>query len=78
MKYLLDFFDLKRFKSGVGVPTLNRNEFHDEQIIDVDFELQTTFAEYVQKIDSAKSIIKTQLADLQELLDSKMDEYFGE
>lgn len=78
LKYLLDFFDLKRFKSGVGVPTLNRNEFHDEQIIDVDFELQTTFAEYVQKIDSAKSIIKTQLADLQELLDSKMDEYFGE
>lgn len=78
LKYLLDFFDLKRFKSGVGVPTLNRNEFHDEQIIDVDFELQNTFAKYVQKIDSAKSIIKTQLVDLQELLDSKMDEYFGE
>lgn len=41
-------------------------------------DLQNTFAEYVQKIDSAKSIIKTQLVDLQELLDSKMDEYFGE
>lgn len=41
-------------------------------------ELQNTFAKYVQKIDSAKLIIKTQLVDLQELLDSKMDEYFGE
>lgn len=41
-------------------------------------DLQNTFAEYVQKIDSTKSIIKTQLVDLQELLDSKMDEYFGE
>lgn len=78
LKYLLDFFDLKRFKSGVGVPTLNRNEFHDEQIIDVDFELQNDFAAYVQKIDSAKSIIKTQLNDLNELLESKMDFYFGE
>lgn len=40
-------------------------------------ELQTTFAEYVQKIDSAKSIIKTQLNDLNELLVSKMDHYFS-
>lgn len=40
-------------------------------------ELQNDFATFVQKIDSAKSIIKTQLVDLQELLDSKMDEYFG-
>lgn len=41
-------------------------------------ELQNTFAEYVKKIDSAKSIIKTQLNDLNELLESKMDFYFGE
>ena len=41
-------------------------------------DLQDEFTAYVEKIDSAKSIIKTQLADLQELLDSKMDEYFGE
>lgn len=41
-------------------------------------DLQNTFAEYVQRIDSAKSIVKTQLNDLKELLESKMDEYFGE
>ena len=41
-------------------------------------ELQNDFATFVQKIDSAKSIIKTQLNDLNELLESKMDFYFGE
>ena len=47
-------------------------------ITDPPIDLQNTFAEYVQKIDSAKSIIKTQLNDLNELLESKMDFYFGE
>ncbi len=78
LKFLLEFFDLKRFKSGVGVPTLNRNEFHDEQIIDVSLELQNKFATFVQQIDKSKVVVKKQIADLQELLDSKMQEYFGE
>lgn len=78
LKFLLEFFDLKRFKSGVGVPTLNRNEFHDEQIIDVPLDLQNKFAAFVQQIDKSKFVVKQQIADLQELLDSKMQEYFGE
>ena len=78
LKYLLEFFDLKRFKSGVGVPTLNRNEFHGEQIIDVSLELQNSFADFVQQIDKSKFVVKQQINDLQELMDSKMQEYFGE
>jgi type I restriction enzyme S subunit len=31
--YLLNKFDLKRFASGVGVPTLNRNNVHSELVI---------------------------------------------
>ncbi|MEA5583346.1 restriction endonuclease subunit S [Nodularia harveyana UHCC-0300] len=31
--YLLNKFDLKRFASGVGVPTLNRNSVHSELVI---------------------------------------------
>ena len=77
LKFLLEFFDLKRFKSGVGVPTLNRNEFHDEQIIDVPLDLQNQFAAFVQKIDKSKFVVKQQITDLQELLDSKMQEYFS-
>ena len=61
LKFLLEFFDLKRFKSGVGVPTLNRNEFHDEQIIDVPLELQNQFASFVQQIDKSKFVLHQQL-----------------
>lgn len=78
LKYLLEFFDLRRFKSGVGVPTLNRNEFHDEQIIDVPFELQNKFATFVQQINKSKIVVKKQVENLKELLDYKMDKYFGE
>lgn len=61
LKFLLEFFDLKRFKSGVGVPTLNRNEFHDEQIIDVPLDLQNQFAAFVQQIDKSKFVLQQQL-----------------
>ena len=39
--------------------------------------LQNRFANFVQQIDKAKSIAKQQIADLQELLDSKMQQYFA-
>ena len=35
LAYLLQMFDLTRFVEGTGVPTLNRNMFHNRQIIDV-------------------------------------------
>ena len=39
--------------------------------------LQNDFASFVQQIDKSKFVVKQQLTDLQELLDSKMQEYFG-
>lgn len=39
--------------------------------------LQNEFAEFARLTDKAKSIIQKQIADLQELRDSKMSEYFG-
>ena len=41
-------------------------------------ELQNEFAKYVEQIDKSKFIVQQQIKDLQELLDKKMDEYFGE
>ena len=76
LQYLLIFYDLRRFASGAGVPTLNRNEFHDNEMISVPIELQNEFAEFVKLIDKSKFIVQQQIKDLQELLDSKMDEYF--
>ena len=40
-------------------------------------ELQERFAAFVQQIDKSKFVVKQQIADLQELLDSKMQEYFS-
>lgn len=71
-----DYFD--NAKRGTTIKGVKSDTIKELKIFLPEIELQTTFAEYVQKIDSAKSIIKNQLADLQELLDSKMDEYFGE
>ena len=39
-------------------------------------ELQNEFEKFVKLIDKSKFIVQQQIKDLQELLDSKMDEYF--
>jgi type I restriction enzyme S subunit len=39
--------------------------------------LQNQFAEFVKQVDKSKFIVQKQIKELQELLDSKMDEYFG-
>ena len=39
--------------------------------------LQNRFAAFVKQIDKSKFFVQKQIKDLQELLDSKMDEYFG-
>ena len=54
LAYLLDLFDLTRFKEGTGVPTLNRNKFHKEQIIVVPITQQTEFAAFVAQTDKSK------------------------
>ena len=40
-------------------------------------ELQNRFADFVHLVDKSRFIVQSQIKDLQELLDSKMDEYFG-
>ncbi len=63
---------------GSSQPNMSTKDIENYEIPKVDEKLQNSFAEYVQKIDSAKSIVKTQLNDLNELLESKMDFYFGD
>ena len=40
-------------------------------------EEQDQFEKFVRFIDKSRFIVQSQIRDLQELLDSKMDEYFG-
>lgn len=77
LSYLLDFFDLKRFSNGTGVPTLNRNLIHKENIIDVPLISQNQFADFVQQVDKSREEVKKSLEKTQQLYDSLMQEYFG-
>ena len=54
LKWLLTFYHLERFGSGSGVPTLNRNAFHQQQIIDVPKEEQNNFEAFANLIDKLK------------------------
>lgn len=42
-----------------------------------EYSEQERFARFVKLIDKSRFIVQSQIKDLQELLDSKMDEYFG-
>jgi len=54
LAYLLEMFDLSRFVEGTGVPTLNRNMFHNKPIIDVELSEQKQFAVFVKQVDKSK------------------------
>ena len=77
LAYLLQMFDLTRFVEGTGVPTLNRNMFHNRQIIDVPINEQNQFASFVQQVNKSKFEVQKSLEKTQLLFDSLMQEYFG-
>ena len=56
---------------------LSKGQLSKIEFIFPPIELQNEFAEFVKLIDKSKFIVQKQIEDLQELLDSKMDEYFG-
>ena len=62
---------------GIGVPNLHLGEIKKTKIILPPIELQGEFVAFVTQVDKSKVIIQKQIVDLQELLDSKMDEYFS-
>lgn len=54
LQYLVTLYDLKRFVEGTGVPTLNRNMFHNKKIIEVPINEQNTFASFVEEVDKSR------------------------
>lgn len=63
---------------GANIQNLNQQILNNVDIPIPPLELQNKFAAFVQQIDKLKIVVKQQITDLQELLDSKMQEYFGE
>lgn len=79
-KYSLESL-VEEFKSknivGSAYAALTIDRLKQMLIPKVDVDLQNEFATFVQQINKSKFVVKQQIKDLQELLDSKMQEYFG-
>ena len=70
-------YDFAQFNDAAAQPKITQKPMENLYYIVPPIELQNTFAEFVKQVDKSKFIVQKQIDDLQELLDSKMDEYFG-
>ena len=81
LNHVLSSADTKVFLEdrAIGVTMKNINEplVKSIPVPVIPLDLQNQFASFVQQIDKSKSLVKQQIADLQELLDSKMQKYFA-
>ena len=66
----------KKMTGSAGQKRVPISFFENMKVNLPPIELQNEFAEFVKLIDKSKFIVQQQIKDLQELLDSKMDEYF--
>lgn len=79
--HLLNKFDLKRFSSGSGVPTLNRNSVHDELVyitpeISEQKRIVSIVDEAFEAIDIAIDNTKQNLTNARELFESYLNAIF--
>ncbi len=63
--------------SGAKMPRASMTSFRNFKLMIPPIDYQNEFAFFVKQIDKSKFFVQKQIKDLQELLDSKMDEYFG-
>lgn len=77
LSFLIKNFHLERYKAGAGIPTLNRNNFHNDNIINVPIDLQQLFAKKIEAIEKQKAIIKQSITETEELFNCRMDYYFN-
>ena len=86
--YIVERFFIEQFKmkltsiknkiaSGSAQPQLPISTMNKIVMLVPPIELQNQFAAIVEQIDKSKYILQKQINALQELLDSKMEEFFG-
>ncbi len=71
------FYDYEKLNKATTIPSLTKSDLLNLEIIMPPIELQDKFADFVHLIDKSRFVVQKEIKDLQELLDSKMDEYFG-
>ena len=72
LTYLLRFFDIKRFGTGTGVPTLNRNDVHKEMIYDVELTEQSAFEKIAKQADKSKFELKQAIEKIDKVMRALM------
>lgn len=80
LKKVIDSYSIffENAKRGTTIKGVKSDMIKNLKIFIPDINIQNQFADFVQQIDKSKFVVKQQIADLQELMDSKMQEYFGE
>ena len=68
---------LNSLTTGANYPAVSDKDILNFMIPYPPNDKQQEYAEFVKQVDKSKFIVQKQIEDLQELLDSKMDEYFG-
>ncbi len=76
LTHLARYFKLERYVNGTGVPTLNRNNFNKEKIINVPPNFQKKFATIAQKIETIKTEQEAQLREMEALYASVSHQAF--
>jgi type I restriction enzyme S subunit len=74
ISHYLRFFDLERFATGTSVPTLNRNDVHNQIIKFPPFEEQLKICEAIAVIESRLELILMKLSQTQSLKKSLMQD----
>lgn len=74
---LMEHMDFTRFQDAGDLKKITQKPFMQMEFISPPIQQQRAFISFVEQIDKSKHIVQKQIACLQELLDSKMQEYFG-
>ena len=80
--YLLQLFDLNRFSSGTGVPTLNRNHVHSESVavpssLEEQRRIVSVLDEVLQKNTDLQTLYTSKLQDISDLRQSLLQKAFA-
>ena len=74
--HFLKNFDLSRFATGSGVPTLNRNDVHNQTIYVPKFEEQTAIGFFFRTLDDILASYKDNLSNYQSLKATMLSKMF--
>ena len=82
--FILEFFNTDYWKdymfnnsTGSTISNFGLTTLKNFKMIVPPIELQNEFADFAKLIDKSKLIIEKQIKELQDLFNSKMDQYFG-